>query len=60
MDVWRETSGRLFVSNAELRRCLGIKGIKEEMRISRLGWYGHVERRILYVRDDFEGAQFTI
>ena len=25
------------VSNAELRRRLGIKGIKEEMRISRLG-----------------------
>ena len=32
------------VSNAELRRRLGIKGIKEEMRISRLGCYGHVER----------------
>ena len=32
------------VFNAELRRSLGIKGIKEKMRISRLGWYGHVER----------------
>ena len=32
------------VSNVELRRRLGIKGIKEEMRISWLGWFGHVER----------------
>ena len=32
------------VSYADLRRRLGIKGIKEEMRICRLGWYGHVER----------------
>ena len=35
-----------MISNVELRRRLGIKGIglKEEMRISRLGYFGHVER----------------
>ena len=27
-----------------MRRRLGIKGINEEMRISRLGWFGYVER----------------
>ena len=32
------------VSNVELRRRLGIRSIKEEIGISRLGWLGHVER----------------
>ena len=34
--------GRVF--NVELRRRLGIKGIIEEMRISRLALFGHMER----------------
>ena len=32
------------VSDVELRRRLGSKGINEEIGISRLGWFGHVER----------------
>ena len=32
------------VSNVEVRRHSGIRGIKEEMRISRLGCFGHMER----------------
>ena len=32
------------VSSEELRRRLGIRSIGEVMRMSRLGWFGHVER----------------
>ena len=33
------------ISNKDVSRRLGIKSVKDVIRMKRLGWFGHVERR---------------
>ena len=43
MDVWSHLRDK--VPTVELRRRLGNEGVVEVMRLGRLRWFGHVERK---------------
>ena len=45
------------VHTVELRRRLGIEGVAEVMRRSRLRWFGHVERKEV---DNWVSAEGTL